>query len=262
MGKDDDVPGADLQRLKVHRRTTMLDGQSYTLLAPRPGDPPRFATNRRHGAWQVVTDQSGVLLLGRLFWAMAFQRRPRTVVVIDPAVLVPNPFDGEPSVPIVIVNLDLGPFDRSAVDALCGQLPFSAPSDGTVVLQTRGLDLALADWEAFSRRERKASPAWRTRASRRFIERVNGMLVITAPPPVLRSWGASISLPQSRESSTPDGEIRLLEAFSDRVAQAQAVRERLFPGRAHAELSEEELREVRGAQPAEGDQPTAPATSG
>jgi hypothetical protein len=249
------------ERLKVHRRTVLLEGRPYTALTPRPSGPCKFATNRHHETWHVLTDEPGVHLLGRLFWAMAFQRRERTVVVIDPPVLVPNPFDADPSVPVAIVNLDLGPLSPAAVDELRGQLPFAAPSEGTVVLQTRGLDAALADWREFLRREKRASPAWNRHTNRRWVDGANGMLVIAAPPSVLRGWGASISLPQSSGSSsdaehldrpTENGEIHVLEGFLERVAQAQEVRERLYPGRADVELSDEEREQIWKAAPVDG----------
>ncbi len=245
----------------MHRRTLTLEGRPYTVLTPRPGGPCRFATNRHHETWHVLTDEPGVHLLGRLFWAMAFQRWERTVLVIDPPVLVPNPFDADPSVPIAIVNLDLGPLSRAAVDGLRGQLPFAAPSEGTVVLQTRGLDAALADLHEFFRREKRAAPVWHRRADRRWIERVNGMMVIAAPPPVLRTWGASISSPQSweypgdaetRDGPTDNGEVQVLENFLERVARAQEARERLYPGRADVELSDEEREQIWKATPVDG----------
>jgi hypothetical protein len=157
------------QRLKTHSRTLDLGGQSYTILSPRPTVEARFATNRFHEAWHVITDVGGAHLLARLCWAMAFQRHPRTITVIDQAFLVPNPFDADPSAPVVIVNSDLGALSRDAVGSLRSALPLAGSSEGTVVLQTRGLDLALEDVEAFATSDDQA--AWRDpHQQRRWIE--------------------------------------------------------------------------------------------
>jgi hypothetical protein len=119
----------------VHRRAIPLDGHLYTVLSPRPSPTYKFATHRLHDTWQVVTDAAGARLLGRLFWAMAFQRRDRTIVVIDPGLMLPDPLDAQPSSPITILNSDLGPFSREAAGDLLCNLPFTTASAGTVVCQ-------------------------------------------------------------------------------------------------------------------------------
>lgn len=229
-----------------------LDGRGYTVLSPRPSSRCRFATNRHHETWHVLTDEAGASLLGRLFWALGYQRRERTIIVIDTRFLVPNPFDADPSSPIAIVNNDLGSLRRAAVADLRAKIPFSASSDGTVVLQTQGLDVALYDEEAYRRREERAGWRWNTHQQRRWIDRVNGMLVIAAPPPVLRGWGMSMSRPErwplgdAAYLDWPDrtGEVQVLDDFEGRVSGALAVRNHLFPGRGHEELSDDERRQV------------------
>jgi hypothetical protein len=175
------------ERLKVHRRSLRLDGDLYTVLSPRPGATARFATTRSQGTCHVLTDVDGAQLLARLCWAMAYQRQARTMTVIDPTFLVPDPLGAGPSEPIVIVNLDLGPLGPGAADALRPQLPFEFPSAGTVALQTRGLDLALADPAAFGQRDDQTGhtgSGWQ-----QWIGESDGLVVMAAPPPVLRAWG-------------------------------------------------------------------------
>jgi hypothetical protein len=240
----------DPSRLKVHRRTLGLDHRRCTALALRPATEERFATNRFHQTWHVLSDVAGARLLARLCWAMAHERRPGTFAVIDPRYLVPNPFDADPSSPIVVVNNDLGPFSRPMAAALRHRLPFTTPSEGTVVLRTPGLDEALA---AGGRPPR----AWNRHQQRRWIERVHGLLVIAAPPPMLREWAMTVARAGTwfHEGSDyvelswspgdgADGEVQVFEDFAGRVATAQAARERLFPGRSHAELTEEEREQV------------------
>jgi hypothetical protein len=248
------VKTASPERLKVHRRSVSLDGRPYTVLSLRPGVASTFATNRYHETWHLLTDVPGAQLLGRLFWAMAFQRHERTIVVLDQAFLVPNPFDADPSSPIAVVNSDLGPLDRSALSDLKGMLPFTTPSAGTVVLQTRGLDIALADESAFYGREEKAGWRWNEHQQRRWIDRTNGVVVVAAPPPVLRMWGVqTFTLGRhSRRGTdvaeldypTGNGEIQVLDDFDARVSSARTARERLFPGRCNEELTEGERRQI------------------
>jgi hypothetical protein len=249
------VAAPDPTRLKVHRRTLGLDHRRSTVLALRPATEERFATNRFHQMWHVLSDVAGAHLLGRLCWAMAHERRPGTFAVIDPRFLVPNPFDADPSSPIVVVNNDLGPFSRPMAAALWHRLPFTTPSEGTVVLRTPGLDGALA---AGQRPPRE----WNRHQQRHWIERVHGLVVIAGPPPMLREWAMGmarlgngfhqgsdyVELGWSPDGA--DGEIQILEDFAARVVTAQAARERLFPGRARAELTQEERERVW--QPAAG----------
>jgi hypothetical protein len=183
--------GAHQERLKVHRRSLRLDGDLYTVLSPRPNAGARFATSSGEDTCHVLTDTDGAQLLARLCWAMAYQRKARTMTVIDPTFLVPDPLGAGSSEPIVIVNRDLGPLSPGAAAALRSQLPFEFPSAGTVALQTRGLDLALADPVAFGQRDEQGGPIgsqWQ-----QWIGAFDGLVVMAAPSPVLRAWGVSWS---------------------------------------------------------------------
>ena len=137
-------------RLKTHRRTLDLGRSRYTVLSPRPSVEARFATNRISETWQIVTDTSGAQLLARLCWAMAFQRHPRTMIVFDLPLMVPNPYDGDPPLPIVIVNNDLGPMDREATASLPGCPSVSVPIGGNGGSPDPGLDIALSYPQEFA----------------------------------------------------------------------------------------------------------------
>jgi hypothetical protein len=241
------------ERLKVHRRTVLLDRVRYTILSPRPSSTERFATNRFHEAWHVVTDVAGAHLLARLCWAMAYQRHDRTLLVIDPEMMVPNPFDADPSSPLVIVNHELGPFGREVAADLRSKLPFRAPSEGTVVLQTRGLDLALEDPQAFAERDDQAS--WRDKHQRRrWIEGGDGLVIIAAPPPVLRAWGVELSglgrWSDERSSRSyldypkNEGEVQVLDDFAGQIANAVSLRGDLFPGQDQRRLTDDEKQQI------------------
>ena len=199
--------GPRQERLKVHRRTLRLDGAAYTALSPRPDAAATFATSRHDGTWRIQADADGAHLLARLCWAMAYQRHPRTVTVIDPSHLIP---EAGPAGSIVIANRDLGEFGPGPAAALGAQLPFETPSGGTVVLQTRGLDLALADPAAFGQRDEQAGTdpvPWRD-----WVVGSDGLVVLAAPPAVLRAWGVAWSVLAPGQA---DGVVQVVDAFPD-----------------------------------------------
>jgi hypothetical protein len=249
------------EHLKVHRRTLRLDGLDYTILSPRPSSEARFATNRFHETWHVLSDAEGARLFARLCWAMAFQRRSHTVMVIDAPLVVPNPFDADPSSPIAIVNSDLGPFGRDAAAALRASLPFRVASSGTVALQTRGLDVALEDPKAFAQRDDQAH--WRTHRTRRWFDGSAGLLMLSAPSAVLKTCGVEVSElgTRSHEGSSwsyldypeKDGEVQVLDNFSSHVERAISARSHLFTGREREQLPEEDKRRIWSSLVAERD---------
>jgi hypothetical protein len=253
-------------RLKVHRRAIRLDGLSYTVLTPRPTEEARFATNYFHEAWHVITTEGGAALLGRLCWAMAFQRRERTIVLIDSPLIVPTPFDGDLSSPIAIVNNDLGSFSRAAVKDLRAQMPLATAPDGTVVLQTRGLDQALENTTEFRDRNQE-SQGWNQHQTRRWIDGSNGLVIIAAPPPVLRTWGVDLSelstwSHQGRSWQHLDypakvGEVQVLNDFHSMLEAADAARTRTFPGATNRRLTEDERSKI-WAELQQGGESTVP----
>jgi hypothetical protein len=197
---------------KVHRRRVRLDDGEYTVLSPRPMVTERFATQRGEQAWRIITDAAGAQLLARLCWAMAFQDRPRTLVVIDQSFLAPNPWDTTASRPIVIANGAAGALNADAAAALGALLPLTADSEGTVVLQTRGLHLARADPDAFAAREDQAP--WRDRDdTQRHVRAEGGLVVLEAVPAVLRAWGVALAGADPHAGPEYTGEVHVLEVL-------------------------------------------------
>ena len=151
-----------------------------------------------------------------------------------------------------MVNNDLGGFSRSAVEDLRAQLPLSAASDGTVVLQTRGLDQALENPTEFRDRNQEAQ-LQNDHQRRPWIDGSNGLVIIAAPPPVLRTWGVDLSgIGSSREGvhgqylDDPGkvGEVQVLHDFDAMLASAQAARARAFPDAADRRLTEDERSQI------------------
>jgi hypothetical protein len=204
--------GPAQERLKVHRRSVRLDGRAHTILSPRPSVSSRFATNRDGTTCQILTGPVGAQLLARLCWAMAYQRHERTVTVIDSHFLVPYPFGADTSSPIVIVNSALGSLSGAVLADLRSQLPLATPSDGTVVLQTRGLGQAVDDPAVFGQRADQV--ARRSEGHQeKWIDGDSGLWVLTAPPPVLRAWGVELSGPGGEGAG--EGEVRVVARLDD-----------------------------------------------
>ncbi|MFE7800284.1 hypothetical protein [Nocardia sp. NPDC057440] len=183
------------EMLKLHRRTMVLDSRVYTVISLRPGSDFRFSTNRFHDTWHVLSDWRGARVLARLLWGLAYQRRPGTVVVIDPEHLDPNPFDAAPADPIVVVPSDLTVFTRAAAVALRRQLPFRQRSEGTVRWQTFGLRQAvdeLREWRSQGPGER----IWRhhdRRTGSAWVDRIGGLITVFGTPDQLRSWATDLA---------------------------------------------------------------------
>jgi hypothetical protein len=135
-----------------------------------------------------------------------------------------------------------------------------------VVLQTRGLDQALENPNEFRDRNRETQLD-NHHQQRRWIDGSHGLVVIAAPPPVLRSWGVELSDlgTWSDEGRSweyldyPDkvGEVQVLDDFDSMLATAQAARTRAFPDAANRRLTEDERSEIR-ADLQQEIEPTAP----
>jgi hypothetical protein len=244
-------------RLKVHRRSFVVDRRRCTALTLRPTTSQRFATNYFHATWHVLSDRGGARLLGRLCWAMAHSRHEGTFVLIDPRFVVPNPFDADPSSPIVVVNSDISRFGRPVAQELRRRLPCAARSEGTVVLQTNGLDVALDDVDAFWDVDGSARSGRPAHQDRRFISRVNGLVVMAAPSPVLKDWavsslrlgerfyrGSDYTELDGKPGEWRSGEVQIFADFTAMVSRARTAREQLFPGRSHEELTDDERAQV------------------
>ena len=174
-------------------------------------------------------------------------------MLLDSPLIVPTPFDADQSSPIVVVNNDLGGFSRGAVEDLRAQLPLSAASDGTVVLQTRGLDQALENPTEF--RQRNEEPLlYNEHQRRRWIDGSNGLVIIAAPPPVLRTWGVDLSdlgtwshggaSWEYLDYPAKVGEVQVLHDFDTMLAAAQAARSRALPDAANRRLTEDERSKI------------------
>lgn len=230
-------PGAGVRigdRIKLHRHRVGLDGREYTVITPRPGTGVSFSTNRYHDTWHILSDLRGARLLARLLWGLAYQRVPRTLVLIGPPFLDPNPFDAENADPIALVPAQLTWLRAQAARDLRQRLPLGAPA-GTIRWQTPGLDHALAAW----RHQRQCPPAqWRLpwyppQGPRTRVDRSGGVLVLTGEARELKTWALYAGLlgdwlRDGTESTELDnecnGEIQIFTNYRRRVSAARQAR--------------------------------------
>lgn len=124
--------------MKLHRHSVVLDARPYTIIRLRADAHVRFSTNNFHETWHVISDEPGAKTLARLLWGLAYQRLPGTLVLIDGRHLDTNPFDAEPTDPIVLLPSHLTVLTRQAARSL-RRLSWTNP-DGTVRWRTHGLD--------------------------------------------------------------------------------------------------------------------------
>lgn len=226
----------------MHRRTLVLDGRAYTVLGLRPGTAERFAVNEFHDTPHIVTHRSGALLLGSLLWGMALRRARNTVFVIDRPFLDANPFDAEPSPPIVVAPTPATPFGDRAARDLRHQLPLSTPSEGTVRIPAPGYAEAIVDRDAwFGARPPRRFDGYDERHRRPVIGMRAGLLVLPGTTEWLREWAVEIGSldPAVRVPAHGPGmaydffhtdfslEVQVFDNYRDRVTAARLAREQV-----------------------------------
>lgn len=184
-------------RMKLHRRVLRLDGRDHTVITLRPGARARYSTNYFHETWHVLSDQHGAAVLARLLWGLSYQRRPRTVVLIDRPSLDPNPFDARPADPIALVCPPLTGLTTAVAGSLRRLTPLSTSADGTVRWHTPGLEPAVlasrARAQAIARHEYDWSRDARQPVAGGEVARVGGVLALIAPPEQLRTWAVQVA---------------------------------------------------------------------
>ncbi|ASU83994.1 hypothetical protein CDO52_15450 [Nocardiopsis gilva YIM 90087] len=151
----------------------------------------RFSTNNFHDTWHILSDLRGARFIARLLWGLSYQRRPNTIVCIDPRFLDTNPFDAEPSDAIVFAPTPTSPFGAKAARDLDSRMP-TGVGDGTVRWHTPGLDRFIdhtrhdvqGAWDAWTAKE----TGLHRHGDDLTITRRKGLLVFAAAPEILRTW--------------------------------------------------------------------------
>lgn len=157
----------------------------------------RFAVNYFHDTWHILSDLHGARFLARLMWGLSYQRLADTLICIGPPFLDPNPFDAEPSMPIVFACAPRATVPNGAARALRRALPLGV-GDGTVRWQTHGLSRFGPDLDGPPERRWKEYLEWlrgrpedHDKVRRHMVEVRGGVLVLEGAPIVLRDWAIS-----------------------------------------------------------------------
>ncbi|MEM9135442.1 MAG: hypothetical protein AAGA59_05020 [Actinomycetota bacterium] len=244
---------------KLSRFTATLDGSSYVVLLSRPSSPSRFATNNYHDTWHIMSDGAGAAYLARVLWWLSYHRAENSVVVIDEPLLVPNPFDADPSSPIALFNADTTHLGRRATDGLRTVLRRKPRSEGTVRLSTAGLSRILDGGPVDALADR-----WDVAPQRFYLaDRINGVVRLAARPDLLRAWAVLLAdlgswlrngttfcyLRPTEGFDRPEGEVQIFEWFDEMVGDARRARERLFPGLGHQELDDVRRQRIHESLP-------------
>jgi hypothetical protein len=210
-------------RSKLHLRVRQLGGQELRLLTLRPGTDLLLSNNLYHDTWHLVTDSCGSRQLAHLQWALSYQQRPGTVLLLDEPFVVSSPFDGDRARPALLVLSELGGLTHRALEALASARGRLGPPDGTVRLDTRGL---LTEWEVPPRhvwRDLRESMALRSG----FVEYRGDRTAMRLFAQAARQMTASRSGSSYHYLADTDGELQLYEDFRARVRIAERVRAEL-----------------------------------
>ena len=210
-----------MNRLKLHLRARQIAGKPVRVLTLRPATIQRFATNRFHEMWHVLSDPAGAALLSRLLWGLSYQQAPGTLVYIDAPHLVPNPFDAARSHPIVLISEHLASVDVDVLRALRLGFGRLGPSDGTVGWHTPSLTRWIDDGASWG-------PYIREARSTRFHQ-VGGVLALCAPPAILREEAMRLHALSRCSGATSydwvgDGEVQVFPDFAARGSIAAQAR--------------------------------------
>ncbi|RZU76369.1 hypothetical protein EV384_5017 [Micromonospora kangleipakensis] len=182
-------------RLRLHRREWRHAGRTYQVISLRPTDPVRYAVRVERHYTVVSSDLAGARLLGRLLWGLAYQRRPDTLLVLEPGRLVPDVEEGRPSPPVVFsvaARTVLTPVVARRLRA--AHLWRSRPT-GTVTWNTVGFPAALADLQRWYA-DRRAGvplpdgyvPTWPTP----HLHADASVVTLSAAPGLLRQWATTV----------------------------------------------------------------------
>lgn len=204
--------------MKLHLRVRRMAGTTLRILTPRPGTDVRFATNRFHDTWHILSDGRGARLLSHLLWDLSYQRRPGTVALIDHPFLTTTPFEANRSDPILLVPRDISAVGHAIVEALVRSRHKLGRPDGTVRMHSWGLERPYEGpfWERDAETFRRQSGVLVLRATRRELQR-------------LAHW--FLDMPRGREdheyfathwrNHRVDGELQVFHDFRARVSDAR-----------------------------------------
>lgn len=246
-GGDDEpeqsVRDRELSRMKVHLRLVPIRGTLYRVVTLRPGTDATFSTNYYHDTWHILSDRHGSRLLARLFFGLAFQKHPNTLLLLAGKHLHPSPFDASPSRPVVVAAKGVCPIVRKDLEVLKARLNALPPST-TIRWDTRN----------FTRYDPPPNwnrPSW-PRPPRDEMFESGGFVCYHAPADELKAEAITIGrmIPCARYGGMdyhflaygthPDGEVQVFEDYRERLS-ASVVARRCVLERLDRQLPPDEL---------------------
>lgn len=193
--KDRASAAALTTRLRLHRREWRHAGRAYQVITLRPTDPVRYAVRVEHHYTVVSSDLTGARLLGRLLWGLAYQRRPDTLLVLEPGRMVPDPEDGRPSPPVVFSVAARTVLTPAVARGLRAAHLWRSRPTGAVTWNTAGFPVAVADLQR--RHDARQTgvplpdgyvPTWPTA----HLHVDASVVTLSAVPGLLRQWATTI----------------------------------------------------------------------
>lgn len=228
--------------LRCHLYREVVGGRVFRLITPRPIDGLVVSTNRYHETWHIVSAPGHVRTIRRLVWAAAFDDHCETLFVVAGGTLAPTPFDGARSRPLVILCAERTHVRADDVRALLGRLRRRRKNDGTVKLQTPGLErMDALDGEAIHRQLRAAGVKG-SRWSEPRVALLGGAIVLSGTAAALRyaanAWShleralspgdSSHEYVDRRRTGWPEGEVQVFADYAAMLVDARIERARLL----------------------------------
>ncbi|SBT40124.1 hypothetical protein [Micromonospora auratinigra] len=174
-------------RLRLHRREWRHAGRDYQVISLRPGDPARYAVRRERHFTVVSSDLTGARLLGRLLWGLAYQPRPDTLLVLEPARMVPDHEDGTPSPPVVFTVAPRTVLSPAVARGLRSGALWRIRPAGTVTWNTAGYPAALA-----ARFGGVGAEPYQPDPPGAQLHATDAVLTVAAVPALLRRWAVLV----------------------------------------------------------------------
>lgn len=193
---DNASPESMTRKLRLHRREWRHDQRTYQVISLRPGDRFRYAVDPRYGRLTMIwSDLAGVRLLGRLLWGLSYQRRPDTLLVLDPNHLATHPEHGRPSLGVVFAVAGRTVLPRSLAGRVTDPALWRTAPTGTVTWNTAGLPTAMEDLRRRQEDRRRGLPIpdeYHPCPAAPLIKDCGPGVVIAAVPERLRQWATSM----------------------------------------------------------------------
>ena len=235
--------------MKMHLRVRSIGSKTLRIISPRPSLDFKISNNLFHDTWHFLGNQRTAKALAHFLWGLSYQTRENTVFLIHHPHLTPNPFDAQKSAPILFVPAFKTHLNAKEIKQLTSQLKTLGPSDQTVRWRTYGLE------------NHQFEPIYTERDEWVKVEKINQMLVYTAPPLLMRRHALQFNLlkdtnRQVSSQNNPficdysyidgrdwaEGEVQIFPSYDQLLSSAQRARKELEEEGVDLSLNPEQVR--------------------